>query len=136
MLVIGDRWVFNKIKHLKSSIKDYEFIDLDNVNHKNFKFGRVNAECGQAAVEYVKKAVKLVKSKKIDCLVTAPISKQAINLAGHKYSGHTELLAAAFGKKKQELVMMLLNKYLKISLVTRHLALNKVSAALKPQEIY
>lgn len=81
-------------------------------------------------------AVELIKARGIDCLVTAPISKEAINLAGYKYNGHTDFLAEVFGKKKEDLVMMLLNKYLKISLVTRHLALNKVSPALNQQAIY
>lgn len=156
ILIIGDRWVFSKIpsaggfacgeKNQKSppeadvlaakKIKNLEFIDLNNVPHKNFKFGKVSPEYGQAAMEYLKKAVGLIKEKQIDCLITAPISKQAINLAGYKYGGHTEFLARAFGKKEQALVMMLLNKYFKISLVTRHLALSKVSPALKQQTIY
>lgn len=146
VLVIGDRWVFNKIKNQKSppeagppsaeKIKNYEFIDLKNVPHKNFQFGKVRREFGQAAIEYLKKALELIEGRQIDCLVTAPISKEAINLAGYKYKGHTEFFAQAFGKKEQDLVMMLLNRYLKISLVTRHLALRRVSSALNQEAIY
>lgn len=141
-LVIGDKWVFNKItSHTltgtgKSQVTSFEFVDLNNVSHKKFKLGKVRAEFGQAAIEYVRKAVELIKNREIDCLVTAPISKQAVNLAGYRYGGHTEFLARAFGKKSQDLVMMLLNKYLRISLVTRHLALKKISLALSQEAIY
>ncbi len=134
--IIGDRWVFDKIRNQKPEIRNLEFIDLKNVSQKNFKFGKISKRFGRAAIEYLKKAVQLIKSEAIDCLVTAPISKEAINLAGYKYNGHTEFLAQAFRKKKQDLVMMLLNRYLKISLVTRHLALRGVSSALNREVIY
>jgi len=136
ILVIGDRWVFNKVLRRTSHVSGIEFIDLKNVPRRNFSFGKVKKEYGQAAIGYLKKAVELIKRRQIDCLVTAPISKEAINLAGYKYNGHTEFLAKAFNKKKQDLVMMLLNKYIKISLVTRHLALGKVSSALDEKAIY
>ena len=136
VLVIGDRWVFNKIKNKGLRIKNDQFMDLNNVPRKNFRFGKVKREFGQAAIEYLRAAVELIKIRRIDCLVTAPISKEAINLAGYKYNGHTEFLARTFGKGKQDLVMMLLNKYLKISLVTRHLALSKVSPTLTQQAIF
>jgi 4-hydroxythreonine-4-phosphate dehydrogenase len=136
ILIIGDRWVFEKIKNEKLKTKNYQFVDLKNVSHKNFRFGRMKKEYGRAAIEYLKRAVELVKNEAIDCLVTAPICKEAINLAGYKFNGHTEFLAQAFNKKEQDLVMMLLNRYLKISLVTRHLALNRISPALNQGGIY
>ncbi|MGD9014937.1 MAG: 4-hydroxythreonine-4-phosphate dehydrogenase PdxA [Candidatus Omnitrophota bacterium] len=144
-LIIGDRWVFGQanqrllgVAYRKSlsSAPNLEFIDFDNVKHKDFRFGRMVPGLGQAAMEYLRMGVELIKAGTVDCLVTAPISKQAVNLAGYKFSGHTEFLAKAFGKKKDDLVMMLLNKHLKISLVTRHLAIRKVSAALDKQAIY
>ncbi len=160
IVVIGDRWVFDKAKTQKSilrpgsaslttsrsgsmaartklsTIEAVKFIDLKNVSRRNFKFGKISAEYGKAAMECLGKAVELIKKKELDCLVTAPISKQAINLAGYKYSGHTEFLAQAFKKKKQDLLMILLNKHLKTSLVTRHLALKDVSCALNQRRIY
>jgi 4-hydroxythreonine-4-phosphate dehydrogenase len=136
LFVVGDRWVFERSRKGKARLPNLEFIDLNNVSHKNFKFGKIRVEYGRASIEYLKKSIGLIKAKKIDCLVTAPISKQAINLAGYKYSGHTEFLARAFGRDKQDLVMMLFNKYLKISLATRHLALSKVSPALSREIIY
>jgi 4-hydroxythreonine-4-phosphate dehydrogenase len=134
-VIIGDKWVFNKIPNPKSQIPNCKFIDLNNVPYKNFKFGEVKAEYGRASVEYLDKALELIKNKKIDCLVTCPVSKKAINLAGFKgFSGHTDYLASA--TKTKHFVMMLLNKRLKISLVTRHISLKDVPGQLNKDKIY
>ncbi|MCU0652171.1 MAG: 4-hydroxythreonine-4-phosphate dehydrogenase PdxA [Candidatus Omnitrophica bacterium] len=85
------------------------------------------------SVEYLDKALELIRKKEIDCLVTAPISKEAINLAGFRYSGHTEYLESKTGSR--DTVMMLLNKQLKFSLLTRHIPLRNVSQALRQKKL-
>ena len=125
-----------KINHKQSLGFDFgrvEWIDLNNLESKKFKFGRLDAQNGRASVEYLDVALKLLKNKKIDCLVTCPISKEAINLAGSKFFGHTEYLASATGC--QDLVMMLLNDKLKFSLLTRHIRLRDVSKMLTRENI-
>ena len=134
-VVIGDKWVFSQVSGVRCQVSGVKFIDLNNVAHKNFKFGKVKAEYGRASVEYLDKALELVKNNQIDCLVTCPVSKEAINLAEFdNFSGHTEYLAARTNIKY--FVMMLLNKKLKISLVTRHIPLKDVSSRLNPDKIY
>lgn len=136
-VVIGDRWVFEKIK--KSTTRPTEtkpacrFIDLNNVRRKKFAFGNIKSEYGRASIEYLDKALELIKEKRIDCLVTCPISKQAINLAGFPFFGHTEYLAKCSGTK--DFAMMLLNNALKICLVTRHIPLSRVSPSLNKGEL-
>ncbi|MCM8779743.1 MAG: 4-hydroxythreonine-4-phosphate dehydrogenase PdxA [Candidatus Omnitrophica bacterium] len=88
----------------------------------------MNKDYGRASVEYIQTAVDLLKRKELDCLVTCPISKEAMRLAGFKYSGHTELLADLSGCDKP--LMILINRYLKFAMVTRHLAFKKVPQAL------
>jgi len=126
-VVIGDRWVFGRSQ-------DYEFVDLNNVNRKNFRFGKIKAEYGRAAIEYLDRALELIKNKEIDCLVTSPVSKEAINLAGFSFTGHTEYLARHLACK--DFVMMLLNGDLRISLVTRHIPLRSVSLTLNREKLY
>ena len=58
--------------------------------------------CGEAAFQYVKKVIELAMSNEIDATVTNAISKEAVNLAGHHYSGHTEIYAD-FTKTKNTL---------------------------------
>ena len=134
-VIIGDKWAFNKIPNPKSQIVNCKFIDLNNVPRENFSFGKVKPEYGRASVEYLDKAIKLIKNNEIDCLVTCPVSKEAINLAGFKgFSGHTEYLASA--TKTKDFAMMLLNKRLKISLVTRHVSLKDVPGQLNKDKIH
>lgn len=133
-IVIGDNWVLNKA--CGSSLTDYSFklIDLHNVSRKNFSFGKVKAKYGRASIEYLDKAMEMIKNKEINCLITCPISKEAINLAGFKYSGHTEYLAKKTNTKDS--VMMLLNKYLRFSLITRHIPLKDVPRSINADGIY
>ena len=133
-VVIGDRWVFNQVSGVRCQVSGVNFIDLSNVPRKNFSFGEIRTEYGRAAIEYLDKAMDLIKKKEIDCLVTCPVSKEAVNLAGIKFSGHTEYLANKTNTK--DFVMMLLNKQLKISLVTRHIPLVEVSKQLSQNRLY
>jgi len=131
--IIGDSFVLAKAARalkIKPRIKSFpaELIDLNNIKPKSFAFGRVNAENGKASLEYLDTAMQLLKKKKIDCLVTCPISKEAINLAGFKFSGHTEYLSKL--TRCKHLVMMLINDKFKFSLVTRHIPLKDVCKRL------
>ncbi|MFH1655901.1 MAG: 4-hydroxythreonine-4-phosphate dehydrogenase PdxA [Candidatus Omnitrophota bacterium] len=132
-LVIGDRFAF-----LKSSKKklpeNVHVLDLANVNHKGFSFGKIKPEYGSASMEYINFALGLLKKRIIDGLVTAPISKESVNLAGYKITGHTEYLAKKTNTKKFE--MMLLAKNLRTVVVTRHIQLKDVSKKLNSNEIY
>ncbi|MEW5758125.1 MAG: 4-hydroxythreonine-4-phosphate dehydrogenase PdxA [Candidatus Omnitrophota bacterium] len=132
--VIGDRWAFNKAKSEKRKAKNFKFIDLNNVPRNNFKFGKVDARYGRASFEYLELAVKLIKEKKADCLVTAPVDKEAVNKAGIKFNGHTEYLAGKFNIK-DFLMMLIVGKYY-FTLVTRHVALKDVSKQLTQSNIF
>ncbi len=133
-VVIGDKWVFNRVRGTGCGAQGFKFIDLDNVPHKNFSFGKIKAEYGRASIGYLNKAIGLIKNKEIDCLVTCPVSKEAINLGGlYGFLGHTEYLAGHTNTKN--FVMMLLNKKLKFSLVTRHIPLKDISLELNREKI-
>jgi len=110
------------------TLKQGLLVDLNNLKPKNFTFGKLSAATGKASLDYLDMGLRLLKEKRIDCLVTAPISKEAINLAGAKFSGHTEYLASRTGCN--DLVMMLINEQLKFSLVTRHIPLKDVCRKL------
>jgi 4-hydroxythreonine-4-phosphate dehydrogenase len=133
-VVIGDKRVFHKAaRMLGQKIPDSAFIDLNNIRHNLFGFGKVRAEFGRASIEYLDTALELIGNNRIDCLVTAPISKAAIKLAGLPFRGHTEYLAKRTNAKNP--VMMLLNERLRFSLVTRHIPLKQVPQALNRQKL-
>jgi 4-hydroxythreonine-4-phosphate dehydrogenase len=125
-IVIGDAYLLKGLTAAK-------VIDLNNINRKTFTRGVVRAEYGRACMQYLDKAMDMLKNRQIDALVTAPISKEAINKAGFNYGGHTEYLLKKSGR--DEVVMMLLNKYFRFSLITRHIALRNVSTALSIDKV-
>lgn len=131
--VIGDKWLLNKFSVLSSHLSSTKFIYLNNVNHKNFEFGKIKAEYGRASIEYLEQALYMIESGAIDCLVTAPISKESITKAGFAYSGHTEFLSERTHIKNP--VMMLLNDQIKFSLVTKHTPLKDVSSQLSKDKV-
>lgn len=129
--VIGDRWVFDKVA--ASGVGRHTFVDLRNVPKKNFSFGKVRAEYGRASLEYLDKALEMLRAQKLDCLVTSPVSKEAASKAGAVFYGQTEYLAARTRTKRY--AMMLLNGPLRITLVTRHVPLSLVSSLIDGRRI-
>jgi 4-hydroxythreonine-4-phosphate dehydrogenase len=95
--------------------------------------GSVDARAGDAAYRYIVAAAGAARDGEARALVTAPISKAALQAAGHGYPGHTELLAELAGGA--EVRMMLANDELRVVLVTVHLALRDAITALDPQRI-
>jgi len=95
--------------------------------------GRPTAESGRVAVRCILAAVDAARAGWTDGLVTAPISKEAVHLAGYPWPGHTELLAEKFGAA--EVAMMFAGGPFRIVLVTIHLALIEAIRSLTVKRI-
>jgi 4-hydroxythreonine-4-phosphate dehydrogenase len=80
-------------------------IDLANCDPCTLVTGKVSAYAGQAAYEYVVRAAELALAREVDAIVTAPLNKEAMHLAGHRYDGHTGLLAHLCGVRSQFMVL-------------------------------
>jgi len=89
-----------------------------------FEFGEARRDSGQAALAALEEAVKLIKKEEIDALVTAPISKQAIQLTIPSFVGHTEFLAREFGV--DDVLMVAHSPYVSFGFVTTHHPLRDV----------
>jgi 4-hydroxythreonine-4-phosphate dehydrogenase len=98
-----------------------------------FTMGRVGKQTGAASVAFIIKAVRLAQLGCLDAIVTGPINKEAINLAGYDYPGHTEMLADL--TKSKESGMMILGGPLKIMFVTTHVAVKRLPASLTTERI-
>ncbi len=85
------------------------------------EIGKVSPVAGDASVRYIKRAVELAMSGAVDCIVTAPINKEAMNLAGHHFDGHTGLLAHLTGSKSS--FMLLASERLNTIHVSTHVSL-------------
>jgi len=92
-----------------------------------------DAKCGKAAYDALAAAVKDALSGKVDAIVTAPMNKYAVNLAGIPFTGHTERIAELCGT--EEFAMMQSSGDLRAAFVTTHIALAEVSAAVTAERI-
>jgi len=97
-----------------------ECIDLGLVP-ADLPFGKVSAVAGEAAFRYIERAVRVVAAGDAQAICTAPLSKEALQAAGHRYPGHTELLAAL--TNTPEVSMMLVAPKLRVIHVTTHMGL-------------
>jgi len=84
-------------------------------------FGKLSAACGEAAYRFIERGVALALAGEVDALCTAPINKEALNAAGHRFPGHTELLAQLTGTP--EVSLMLMAPGLRVIHVTTHIGL-------------
>jgi 4-phospho-D-threonate 3-dehydrogenase / 4-phospho-D-erythronate 3-dehydrogenase len=95
--------------------------------------GKPTVEGGAASFDYVVDAARMAMRDEVDAIVTAPISKEWWNRAGHHYPGHSELLASL--AKARRWRMMFAGDLLRVALVTVHMGLAKVPAALTETSI-
>src|SRR5690554_5065802 len=96
------------------------------------EFGVSSKTAGQCAFDSLKAAAEAVKNGDCDVLVTAPINKQNIQSEDFDFPGHTEYLGKVW---EGEPLMFLVSEKLKVSLVTQHLPLKDVAAAISIEKI-
>jgi len=94
--------------------------------------GTASAAAGKAAVDALRAAVRDLRDGKLDALVTAPIDKESVQSDDFRYTGHTEFLAAELGG---EPLMVMCGERLKVGLVTMHLPVAEVSAAITEEKV-
>lgn len=96
--------------------------------------GKATEASGKSAVAALEAAVAALKSGDIDVLVTAPISKEAVQGDGFSFAGHTEYLEDRIGDGAKAR-MILFDDYVRVALVSTHLPISKVAAAVTPQAL-
>ncbi|CAN5404410.1 4-hydroxythreonine-4-phosphate dehydrogenase PdxA [soil metagenome] len=92
--------------------------------------GEINAAGGEWSYQAVAHAVRMVQAGEADAIVTAPLCKEALHMAGHSFEGHTEMLAHLTGMRDG--VMMLAHGNMRVSHVSTHCALAEVPGRLTP----
>ncbi|SMO67876.1 4-hydroxythreonine-4-phosphate dehydrogenase PdxA [Gracilimonas mengyeensis] len=95
--------------------------------------GTQTEQSGRVAMKAIEKGIELCLDKTTDALVTAPISKEAVNMAGYHIPGHTEFLAEKTSTKN--VLMMLVSGNLRVALVTAHTPIKDVSEEITAQLI-
>ncbi len=126
----------NSIQSVKDAKFEYgtvDVLDLKNVIIDQLQPGVVSAMAGNAAFEAVKKVIDLAMAEEIDATVTAPINKESIHNAGHKFSGHTEIYAHYTNTTK--FAMLLADENLRVIHATTHVSLRKACDLCKKERI-
>ncbi len=100
-----------------------EFIDPAPLLPGVYVPGKVSAPCGDAAFQYVVRGIELAKVGDAAAVVTGPINKEALNLAGHHFDGHTEIFARY--TETENYAMLLASGSLRVIHVTTHVSLRQ-----------
>ncbi len=107
-------------------------ISLDNMPD-TWDFAKVQASCGKAAFEFIVRAVEDAKAKKIAGVVTGPINKESMNMAGIHYAGMTEIFADLTDTKDYS--MMLTGGPLKVIHVSTHVSMREATERVKKDRV-
>ena len=132
VIIIGDSSVLEDTRKAQNittplhnilSVNDFKnsYINVLNMNlikAESFNPGKINAECGFAAFKYIEKSIELAMSGKIAGVITNPINKESLHLAGFHYPGHTEIFAEKTGVS--DYTMLFLLKNIGVAHVTTH----------------
>ena len=127
---------FHKISQVSEALFEYgtiDVLDMGLVDSEKLELGKVSKEAGEAAFQYVVKVIELANKGKVDATVTNAFNKEAINLAGHHYSGHTEVYAEYTGTKSY--TMMLALGDLRVVHVSTHVSLREACDRVKKDRV-
>ena len=125
------------IQHVSEAAFTYgtiDVIDQDIVDPNAIQYGTVTAMGGEAAYQAVVKVIELAMANEVDATITGPLSKEALALAGHHYSGHTEIYADKTNAKNY--AMMLASNDLKVIHVSTHVSLRQACDNCKKERVY
>lgn len=124
------------VKKIEDAAFEYGTIDVYDmglVDMNRHMYGKVSKMCGEAAFQYVVKVIELAMNHEIDATVTNALNKEAINLAGHHYSGHTEIYADYTHTSKY--TMMLAHNDLRVVHVSTHVSLRQACDRVKKDRV-
>ena len=134
--IVGTSLQVHPIERPEDGLYDPATIDvlgLPNLHLDNLEFGQVSAVGGHAAFEAVRTAIELAMAGRVDAVVTAPIHKEALHLAGHDFPGHTEIFAHYTGTP--EVAMMLAEGALRVVHVSTHVSLRQACDCVTRQRV-
>ena len=110
--------------------KDYKILEIP-YRKEDIKIGMETEEAGEFAFRALIKACDLAINQEIDAIVTAPVSKNAMKMAGHNYSGQTEVIEQYLAQSHQNAEMIFVCDKFSVLLLTRHIALKDVPEKIK-----
>jgi 4-phospho-D-threonate 3-dehydrogenase / 4-phospho-D-erythronate 3-dehydrogenase len=133
--IVGSQFQIRSVERVADATFEdgvIDVLDLHNLDLAQLQYGKVQATSGEAAFQAVVKGVELAKSGETGAIVTSGIHKESLNLAGHHYDGHTEILADLCGIKS--VCMLLVAGNFRVTHVSTHCSLRQaIERAKKPR---
>jgi 4-hydroxythreonine-4-phosphate dehydrogenase len=108
-------------------------VDVGDGIWSDVTFGEPTKNSGRNAGVAIERAVELCVQQKVQAMVTAPSSKEALNLAGFNFPGQTEMIALL--SRSQRVAMMLVGGSMRVGLVTIHTGIKNVAAQITKEKI-
>lgn len=108
--------------------------EIPRTTSEDVKPGTQSAGGGEIAYRCIERSVELCKEHSIDCIVTAPINKAALHMAGHLFDGHTGLLAHLTNASQS--FMLLTSEVLSTIHVTTHVSMKEATERITPERVY
>ena len=133
---LNSKLQINIIQRIEDARGQYGIIDLINLNYLrpgSWVYKETQALCGEASFQYVITGIRLAQEGKLHAVITGPINKESINLAGHHFSGHTEIFAEYTDTKAYG--MMLLTDTLRVIHVTTHCSMRDACDRIKKDRV-
>ena len=122
------------LEDISGTYGQIEVLDLNNLDYSNITHGEISKESGNATVEWILKAGDLAASGAIQAICTAPINKEACNLAGHKDIGHMEIFQNQTGA--ENVATMLMARQLRVVHLTTHKSLKIACDYVTKNNVY
>lgn len=110
-----------------------DFINLNYLKPGGWEYKKNSAACGEASFQYVVYGIKQALAGKVQAVATAPINKESIHMAGHAYSGHTEIFADY--TKTADYAMLLASKSLHVIHVSAHVSLREACDRVRKDRV-
>lgn len=104
------------------------------LQENDFPIGKVSADCGRAAFEYIRQAVQLAFAKRVAAIVTGPINKQSLKESGITLTGHTEILAE-LTSTRDPLTMFEIYGEMRVFFLSRHVSLRQACDMVKKERV-
>ncbi len=133
LVIYGSRSVIEEAARRFAGGVVPEIVETGDLKFEDVPVGKESAACGLAALAAVKAAALDVLAGRMDAIVTCPMNKASVNLAGIPFTGHTEYIAELCGCENY--VMMQSAGNLRVVFVTTHIPLNRVSQEVTPERI-
>lgn len=110
-----------------------DYIDMHCLQAGGWRYKETQKACGEASFQYILRSIELATRHEIEAVITAPISKEALQLAGHTYSGHTEIFAEYTNTSKY--AMLLAAGNLRVIHVSTHVSLRNACDLVKKERV-